>query len=474
MKINMINKQVSKGVALSSALFVTCFTGAYAGTISDHLIIAEPREDTSSWWLTDEQQLGKHLFFDQNLSEPAGQSCSSCHLPKAGFADPDSHLPVSEGVVPGRFGSRNSPSAAYAAFSPNFSYSVITGARGGQFWDGRASDLVDQAKGPFLNPVEMNNTSILSVINKVQASSYEPLFEQVCKYSAGGMDIIAGYDCIAKSIASYEKSIELNLFISKYDAFLAGWEELTKQEELGRKLFNGRAYCSSCHESDGEEHKDVFTDFSYYNLGLPRNTEFPFSSPIFAPFEKSAALKTQAVLQDILDSKTSNANPLIGKPLTSIIFDLRDKDNVLTEEKRHLLNLPYRHVRDLGLGGILNIPSENGKFKTPTLRNVELTPPYMHNGVLKTLKDVVNFYNTRDVGYPNPPEVPENMERRRVGNLGLTAEEEEAIVAYLLTLTDDRRYVQPRFSTISLPKPKPGPVILPIGNEIGLVPFSKK
>ncbi len=71
MKINMINKQVSKGVALSSALFVTCFTGAYAGTISDHLIIAEPREDTSSWWLTDEQQLGKHLFFDQNLSEPA-------------------------------------------------------------------------------------------------------------------------------------------------------------------------------------------------------------------------------------------------------------------------------------------------------------------------------------------------------------------------------------------------------------------
>lgn len=452
------NHQLSKGVALSSALLVTCFTGVYATTASANADMELEGSD-ASWWLTDEQRLGKHLFFDSNLSEPAGQSCSSCHLPKAGFADPASHLPVSEGVIPGRFGNRNSPSAAYAAFSPDFSYSVIGGARGGQFWDGRASDLVEQAKGPFLNPVEMNNLNPLRVIEKVQSSNYEPLFEQVCNYSSGGMNMITAYECIAESIASYEKSVELNLFISKYDAFLAGRERLSEQERLGRYLFNGRAYCSSCHESDGPKHKDVFTDFSYYNLGLPRNTEFPFSRPIiFSALEKpSMALKTQAVLEDVLERKMSNNNPLIGKPLTPIIFDLKDENNVLTEEKRHLLNLPYRFTRDLGLGGFLNMRSEDGKFKTPTLRNVELTPPYMHNGVLKTLKDVVHFYNTRDVGYPRPPEVPENMVQKIVGNLGLTEREEDAIVAYLLTLTDNRKYVTPLLSNHGGVGPLPGP-----------------
>src|SRR3990172_6921315 len=133
---------------------------------------------STSMALTPREQLGKNLFFDTNLSEPVGQSCSSCHDPAAGFADPDQNLPVSEGVIPGRFGGRNSPAAAYATFSPLFTLSG--GVQGRQFWDGRAIDLAAQARGPFLNPVEMNNTSRAQVIGKVLASAYASQFTQQC------------------------------------------------------------------------------------------------------------------------------------------------------------------------------------------------------------------------------------------------------------------------------------------------------
>ncbi len=101
--------------------------------------------------------LGRHLYFDTNLSEPAGQSCASCHAPGAGWAEPDQNLPVSEGAVAGRFGNRNSPTSAYAAFSPLFSR---TGTEyvGGQFWDGRAADLAEQAKGPGRQPETLQHT----------------------------------------------------------------------------------------------------------------------------------------------------------------------------------------------------------------------------------------------------------------------------------------------------------------------------
>ena len=120
----------------------------------------------------------------------------------------------------------------------------------------------------------------------------------------------------------------------------------------------------------------LFTDFRYYNLGLPKNTEYPLDQ----------------------------------QPAGTV---------------------------DLGLGAILGVASENGKFKNPHLRNIALTPPYMHNGVLKTLKEVVHFYNTRDIpGLWNPPEVPENVETGLLGNLGLTSSEEDAIVAFMMTFTD--------------------------------------
>jgi cytochrome c peroxidase len=339
--------------------------------------------------LSPQQLLGRFLYFDENLSEPAGQSCASCHHPDAGFADPDANLPVSEGVISGRFGSRNSPSTAYAVFFPKFSY-IANIAIGGQFWDGRTANLTEQAKGPFLNPVEMNNPNKATVIADIQTSSYVDLFEEVCGSIA---DIDAAYDCMAEAIAAFEGSDELNKFTSKFDFVMTKRAIFTPQEQLGRMLFNGQALCNQCHVGDGMMMGGggmgsmggmggplglaLFTDFRYHNLGLPKNTEYP------------------------LDQQPSG-------------------------------------MIDLGLGGVLGVATENGKFKTPHLRNVALTPPYMHNGLLKTLKEVVHFYNTRDIpGLWNPPEVPENVELGLLGNLGLTSSEEDAIVAFMLTFTDD-------------------------------------
>jgi len=319
------------------------------------------------------EELGKSLYFDENLSEPNGQACASCHLPSAGFADPDQNLPVSEGVIAGRFGGRNSPTASYAMFSPTFT--LKGGVSGGQFWDGRAATLEEQAKGPFLNPVEMNNPDKATVIRDVAASSYAADFEAVYGPDAFA-DVELAYNNIADAIATYERSIEVNPFTSKYDEVKAGRANFTIQEEEGFNLFTGRGKCAHCHGLGNGKNPDVFSDFSYHNIGLPRNTEFPFS-----------------------------LNP--GAPA------------------------------DLGLGGVLNNPRYNGQFKTSHLRNIALTAPFMHNGILKTLKEVVHFYNTRDVpGVWDAPEVPDNLDGKFLGDLGLSDAEEDAIVSFMQTLTD--------------------------------------
>ena len=357
----MFNKKrlIYVGVCAVTALLAAIVMFVMEGSVSAQQVPLTPMEE-----------LGKFLFFDENLSEPAGQSCASCHHPTAGFADPDTFLPVSEGVIPGLFGGRNSPSAAYASFTPEFDPQKTVG---GQFWDGRAPNLVEQAKGPFLNPVEMNNPDRQAVIDKVAVSAYAALFEQVFGPDAFS-DVDTAYHNVATAIAAYEASAEVNTFTSKFDAYQAGLVELTPLEAQGEKLYNGSAKCRHCHPARGTP--ILFTDFDFHNLGLPQNTEFPFN------------------LQDPI-------------PI------------------------------DLGLGGFTLDSRDNGKFKTPHLRNIALTPPYMHNGLLKTLKEVVNFYNTRDVaGMWDPPEVPENLDGKFMGNLGLTSAEEDAIVAFMETFTD--------------------------------------
>jgi cytochrome c peroxidase len=327
---------------------------------------------------TKEQHLGRLLYFDKSLSNPVGQACASCHLPKAGYADPDQNLPVSEGAVPGRFGGRNAPSAAYAAFSPIFGKDPATGQySGGQFWDGRAPTLEAQAKGPFLNPVEMNNTKE-GVVEAVRSAPYAWLFKQLCGPDSLD-DVDTAYDLTAKAIASFERSAQVNRFSSKYDYFLKGKVRLTAQEKRGLELFNGKANCAACHPSVSSDGKTppLFTDFTYDNLGIPRNMEYPYY---------------------LMDPS------------------------------------PYP---DLGLGAIVNEAEQNGKFKVMTLRNIALTAPYSHNGYFQTLNEIVHFYNTRDIpGLWPEPDVPDNVNGTEVGNLGLTDQEESDIVAFLLTLSD--------------------------------------
>lgn len=330
--------------------------------------------------------MGKKLFFDADLSTPAGQACASCHAPEVGFADPEAKLPVSRGVHKDRFGNRNDLPAAYAGFSPRFGYDEDEELYvGGMFWDGRAADLAEQAKGPFLNPLEMANPSMEAVVDKVGRAEYAGLFKKI--YGAKAFaDPNKAYDYIADAIAEYEKSYELNRFDSKYDLYLAGKAALSEQELRGLKAFNDekKGNCAACHPSKrGEDGTPpLFTDFTYDNLGVPKNPENPF---YYLPKEFNPA---------------------------GVGFV------------------------DLGLGGVLNKPEENGKFKVPSLRNIAITGPYLHNGVFKTLRQVVVFYNTRDVGPWPEPEVPANVNKDELGNLGLTEQEIDDIVAFLHTLTD--------------------------------------
>ena len=392
--------------------------------------------------LSPEEQLGRKLFFDEDLSTPEGQSCATCHDPEWGFTGPDSDINNAGAVYPGaihtRFGNRKPPTSAYGGDSPvldyNFNDNVFIG---GMFWDGRATGwtledpLAEQAMGPFLNPLEQNNKNKKVVCIKVRNSDYAELFEDVwgdCSLDCNN-DVEGTYERIARSIAAYERSIEVNPFSSKYDAYLDG-VDLTEQEAIGLVLFEASnnndgikddgegGNCAACHPSGIGEFNDnpMFTDFTYDNLGIPKNPENPFYS--MAP----------------------RWNP--------------DRKNWV----------------DYGLGGFLETTDaysafaevNMGKHKVPTLRNVDKRPDeddvdegdvvkaYGHNGYFKSLKDIVHFYNTRDVldiceeiSDPSPgvncwpaPEVSENVNMDELGDLGLTDAEEDAIVLFMTTLSD--------------------------------------
>jgi cytochrome c peroxidase len=311
---------------------------------------------------------------------------------------------------------------------------------GGQFWDSRATGevlgdpLADQALGPFLNPVEMANTSKDQVIADVAASDYAELFEAV--WGPGSLsNVDTAYDQVAISIAAFERTQLFAPFSSKYDAYLAdclafggsmddcavgvgraakkAGKLFSKEEWAGFQLFMGEnnndgvldrgegAMCVACHVADWttiEEYAlkvqvpiwapegmvpPVLTDFSFDNLGVPKNTEYPLDP-----------------------------------------------------------NAPV----DLGLGPIVSNPEENGKFKVMSLRNVGLTPPYAHNGLFKTLKEITHFYNTRDVpgslqkGEDWPlPEYGDTVNFDELGNLGLSDDDEDAIVEFMKTLNDGYR-----------------------------------
>lgn len=427
--------------------------------------------------LTPVEKLGKLMLYDSTLSNPPGYSCATCHVPETGFTGPNSEINAfsgpQPGVVPGRFSNRKPQSYLYAAFSPVGPYydSGLKTWLGGGFWNGRVPDLATQALQPPLNPNEMANIpegpyppanggySPL-LVQKLSNRPYTPLFKQV--YGQDAFQVFSPkqiYELFGEAIAAYESSGELCAFSSKYDASKYGTPPknlyiLMASEERGRRLFFGQAQCSACHSSAAVPAiqattggKDTFTMYCYANIGIPKN----IANPYYQQTDK--------------DADPHGYNPLGTNYLD---YGLGANPNPAPDGTRFYEKVPG------------DIPQFRGLFKTPSLRSVDKRPSpdfvkaYMHNGVFKSLKDVVHFYNKRNIaadasgketafdlrkGPPSgytplfpPPEVLDNVQNvtgvspsqatpatesnGQIGNLQLSKQQEEDLVNFLKILTD--------------------------------------
>jgi cytochrome c peroxidase len=436
-------------------------TNGYAADETDTLGFKEPS-------LSSIELLGKYIFFDK-ISVPARMSCATCHEPTTGGTGRNSFVNLHEvairGANPFTIGSVKPPTNAYATLIPVFNACGVggPGVCGGNFWNGRSEGnevplgaatehigdevfknatqkalyskylgpVADQALNPFVNPVEQN-ISRKGVCLHVKTARYAKLFKTVWQEpidcSASKLDI--NYKRIAVSLSAWQDSKQVNSFSSKRDIALAKdadglfpLDDFTAQENLGHDLFYNNfisrrfpslpiTNCSFCHGaspfSDGTDPEERYTDDAYHNIGVPRNPEIP-------------------------DTGVDSDEGLAGHTLDS----------------GHL-----------------------GFQKTPTLRNVDKRPhkgfvkAYTHNGWFKSLKSLVHFYNTAAVTGATAASFgitacPENIKTEKealkhkcwpapaysgsappiaipflLGNLGLTSEQEDALVAYIKTFTD--------------------------------------
>ena len=388
-------------------------------------------------------ELGEKIFNDSALSVSGQQSCATCHVASRAFtADPatDHGLPVPLGGpqmdLPGF---RNTPSLMYASFTPVFHFDSGGNPFGGFFRDGRAATLADQAELPFTTPFEMANADSAAVVARLMTRPY--LNDFVAVYGASALnDPDTALQDMAQALAAFQsEDPAFHPFSSKFDAFQAGKVQLTAQEQRGMALFSnaGEGNCSACHpitSADGVT-PPLFTDFSYDNLGVPRNT----------------AISANA------DNTTLGYVPSDGDGDIHHYYDLGTCG-------------PFRNDNGLNLFG------QCGQFKVPTLRDIALTAPYFHNGQFATLQDAVGFYVRRDTNpdqfYPtdaagnvtkfddllaeyggefmvnindpasdanyfgnvNTVEIPYN--RRLGGTPALNADQINDVVAFLCTLTD--------------------------------------
>ena len=343
------------------------------------------------------EALGRILFVDTNLSQNRTQSCATCHSPATGFADPrDNGVAAmsSMGDDQVSLGDRQAPTASYAMLTPEFHFSEEQGEFvGGQFWDGRAKDLAAQAGGPPLNPIEMGMPSKQAVVDRLQENPfYVEGFKQLFGDSIW-QDTDASYRAMTLAIAEYESSNEFAPFDSKYDRYLRGQYEMTFDEELGMALFfsNNNTNCNSCHMlKRPEQMGETFSNYQFHNIGVPVNQQLRAVN----------GLGNNEVDEGLL------ANPAVTEAI------------------------------------------HRGKFKVPTLRNVAVTAPYMHNGVFAELRTVLAFYDQ----FNNPernlnpetdqpwrtPEVPETVNHERLKMKILTDRKINALEAFLKTLTDKK------------------------------------
>lgn len=310
-------------------------------------------------------ELGRQLFFDTRLSKDNTISCASCHAPEFGYAK---NTQFGEGVG-GQKGSRNSPVA----------YNRILSAL--QFWDGRAATLEEQAKGPIANPIEMSNTHDVCVSHLGEIPGYKVQFEKVFP---DGVNI----DNVAKAIASFERA--LVTAPSPWDYY----EQLRNFEKV---------------------YADDLTDLDALKTDEPD------------VYEEYTKLKAAADAHPMDDSAKRGAELFFGEKAGCTACHVGAN---FSDEKYHNLGVGMDAEKpDLGRYEITKDEKDKGAFKTPTVRNVALTAPYMHDGSQKTLEEVVEWYDKG--GHPNPNLDP------KIKPLKLTAEEKADLVAYMKALTGE-------------------------------------
>jgi cytochrome c peroxidase len=444
------------------------------------------------------QLLGKLMNFDENMSPFKNRACGFCHMPYAAFSGPIQSVNLTMVAYPGsyefRAGKRTAQRYTYAPFFPVLNYNENQGLFfGGNFWDSRATGYLlgspdaEQAQHPPVDTQEHALPDTACIAFRLTSSAYRPLFEtiwgagslninfpanteQICD-TPGGATTLGGsatpidltpedrtkannvFDHWGNSLDQYESSPDVSAFSSKFDAFLNGKTTLSADEMAGMELFNGKGNCNSCHV-DG------------------RGTTSTVLSPGFNPDHSKAA--------DVTPKFTCFGSANEGLPLNP-------RDAIYYQNKPDSFGFTANPdgfgFRDLGMGSFLRgvaapnpnsnwtqfAPSVDGQFQVSSARNVAMTPtqcstteagsaPYFqkgffHNGYIKSLKQLVHFYNTRDVypfnvtsGHCPPgtiekvtcwpmPEVKNNIDMT-TGKLGLTDKEEDQIVAFLETLTD--------------------------------------
>src|SRR6266403_1404563 len=441
------------------------------------------------------EALGELMNYDRNISPNRNQACASCHMPYAAFSGPIPSVNLTMVAYPGtvhfRAGKRTAQRYTYSPFFPVLQFNEEQNSFfGGNFWDSRATGYLlrnpdaHQAQGPPVDTQEMGSPDTACITFKLSRSRYRPLFElvwgkgsfdinfppdtaQICA-TPGGAAAFGGdvepvklsavdrvrsnevYDHWAQSLNAYEQSVQVSAFSSKFDAFLAGNYTLTPIERAGYNLFRGKANCNSCH-LDGR-------GTTLHPGGEFDNSKAASVNPLFTCF-----------------GSANEGLPL--NPRDAIYYQTTPDFFGFTPN-------PFGFAyRDLGMGTFLRsgfgsapnpnsewipfAPATDGQFEISTARNVAMTPlgctteapgpffqkEFFHNGYIKSLKQLVHFYNTRDVyAYPVTsghcpagttekvdcwpmPEVKNNIDMT-TGNLGLTDLEENQIVAFLQTLTD--------------------------------------
>lgn len=396
-------------LGLGSILLTVSLLGCGGGGGSSGDPIVQTTPDPA---FTSKPELGEALFNDENLSLQRTMSCSTCHNPEFAFIDDrldDDGLvdTVSEGDDGFSLGTRNTPTAAYAAFSPDYHIGTrervnvdkatvddYEGPIGGQFLDGRSTDLQAQAGQPFLNEIEMMMPDEAAVVARVQededlAASMRFLYGETVFDNTD-----TAFDAVTDAITEFEQEPEFAPFSSKYDKFINGEFDayLLSKAALGEGLFFSQfTNCDTCHQlQSGSGTEETFSSYEYHNIGVPANS--------------ALIARKQSLGQE---QATDNG-----------LFDNTEED------------------------------ADKGKFKVPTLRNVAVTAPYMHNGVFRSLDTVMRFYdqfNNPD-NLLNPetgeawadPEVEENLNLTELVDGDIMTEDDiEGLVCFLVSLTDE-------------------------------------